>query len=621
MFPRRSVVNRCVVPFTRALPVLAVLIGFVPHARAQQSQEIVGDYAGTIGDQDATLHLIKNPDGSLRATLDHLDPAAPWMFTCADVKVDGKNLRFTIPTINANWIGTLSDDGKTLLGTWSQKGALLLVSFVRQQFIPAAKPSPVDGIWLGTMPITAETSTRIQLVFKSDVNGREFCTMDAIDIYYPDLQCAHVAFQGRDLSFDIPVAGEHWSGKLSEDGSSLSLAMSAKVISGKTTQEISVPANLARQSDLTPLKAPPASTYDAAMPPVSAADLQTVLDRDLAAALKSGELAPSTGQGVSIGVYEHGTTRIFSFGAAKPDSIFEIGSLTKTFTGLILAQLSTQNRVRLDEPVRELLPPGTVAKPQGPEVTLIDLATQRSGLPPMPDNIDLGDLDQPYAAYHAADLLAYISKHGVANPTRASSQFGSLGFGLLGVALATRAGLSYGHLLRDEVASPLGLKDTTTELTPEQQLRFIPGHDEFHGPAKPWNSDALAGAIAIRSNAGDMLTYLTASLHPERVVIAAPSAEAKTIAAALRLSLQPQSDTASGMKIALGWLYQNETGNYWHNGATAAYSCYAFFNPKGDYAAVVLFNGSPGVNGSFVEVLGRHISQRLAGKPAISLAP
>ena len=73
------------------------------------------------------------------------------------------------------------------------------------------------------------------------------------------------------------------------------------------------------------------------------------------------------------------------------------------------------------------------------------------------------------------------------------------------------------------------------------------------------------------------------------------------------------------MQIALGWLYQAETGNYWHNGATAAHSMYAFFNPKDDFAAVVLYNTSPGVQGSFAEVLGRHISQRLAGKPAISL--
>jgi CubicO group peptidase (beta-lactamase class C family) len=283
--------------------------------------------------------------------------------------------------------------------------------------------------------------------------------------------------------------------------------------------------------------------------------------------------------------------------------------------------MAIQGKVKLNEPVRELLPPGTVAKPSGAEIALIDLATQRSGLPPMPDNIDLTDMDQPYASYHAADLLAYIGKHGVSNPTAPSSQFGSLGFGLLGVALASRAGSSFADLLKQEITDPLGLNDTTVTLSSDQAKRFIPGRDEFHGPAKAWESDALAAAIAIRSSAPDMLTYLEANLHPENVTPIAGSPGSVTIGAALRQSLQPQADVVQGMRIALGWLYQPETGNYWHNGATAAYSSYAFFNPKGDYAAVVLLNGSPGVNGSFVEVLGRHIGQRLAGKPAISLAP
>ena len=238
----------------------------------------------------------------------------------------------------------------------------------------------------------------------------------------------------------------------------------------------------------------------------------------------------------------------------------------------------------------------------------------------MPDNINLVNMDNPYADYHAADLLTFIGKHGVANPTRASSPFGSLGFGLLGLALANRAGASYAALLKDEIADPLGLKDTTMILTPDQQLRLIAGHDEFHGPAKAWDTDALAGSIGIRSTASDMLTYLEANLHPESLKPVAGSPSAATLSAALRLALQPQSEVSPGMRIALGWLYQEETGNYWHNGATAAYSSYAFFNPKGDFAAVVLLNTSPGVNGSFVEVLGRHVSQRLAGKPAISLA-
>jgi CubicO group peptidase (beta-lactamase class C family) len=73
------------------------------------------------------------------------------------------------------------------------------------------------------------------------------------------------------------------------------------------------------------------------------------------------------------------------------------------------------------------------------------------------------------------------------------------------------------------------------------------------------------------------------------------------------------------MRIALAWLYIEDSGDYWHNGGTGGFSSYAFFNPKGDYAAVVLINTAPGATGGFADRIGQHISQRLAGKPAISL--
>jgi CubicO group peptidase (beta-lactamase class C family) len=603
-----------------AVPTIAAILALSSAIPAQQGSSIAGDYATVIGSQQATLHLMIDTNGALKGTIDHLDPRAPWMFHLSSLHYEGQSLSFAIPEEDVTWKGAVSSDGATLSGTWTERGGSGPVNFVHQEFIPAAKPSPVDGIWLGVVPVAANVSSRVQVVVKSDSSGREFCTLDALDTHYMDNQCANVALKGDDFSFDIPGGGEHWSGKLSADGKSLTGNLSAKQITDKGTQDFVMPMDFARQATLSAEKPIPPPTYDAAMPPVSAGELQSVLDRDLAVALKSGELAPETGSGVSIAVYEHGVRRIFSYGTAKPDSIYEIGSITKTFTGLMLSQMAAQGKVKLDEPVRELLPPGTVAKPVGQEITLLDLATRRSGLPPMPDNINLANMDNPYADYHAADLFAFIGKHGVANPTRASSPFGSLGFGLLGVALANRAGTSYAALLKDEIADPLGMKDTTMSLNAEQQLRLIAGHDQFHGPAKAWDTDALSGAIGIRSTAGDMLTYLEADLHPENLKPIPGSAGAATLAAALRQALQPQSEVSPGMRIALGWLYQEETGNYWHNGATAAYSSYAFFNPRGDYAAVVLLNASPGVYGSFVEVLGRHISQRLSGKPAISLA-
>ena len=253
---------------------------------------------------------------------------------------------------------------------------------------------------------------------------------------------------------------------------------------------------------------------DKALPPVAVGDLQAVLDKDLAGALKSGELAPSTGAGVSIAVVEHGVTRIFSYGAAKPDSIYEIGSITKTFTGLVLSQMVEQGEVRFDEPVRELLPAGTVGKPDGSEITLLDLATHHSGLPREPDNLHPADPANPFADYRPADLYAYVAKHTVAKPAQTEFLYSNLGFGLLGQALSNRAGVPFADLLEQEVTGPLGLKDTVVSLSPEQQARFIPGHSSDHQPARAWDRSGIGGG---RSNS--LLPHLTCSGTCKRICI------------------------------------------------------------------------------------------------------
>ena len=583
------------------------------------AQRLVGDYTGEIASKTANLRFKTNLDGTLRGTLDRLDPSDPWMFTLADIQFDGRVLQFSVPSIDARFAGNLAADGSRILGTWVQKNSSLLVEFALQKFIPATHPTLLDGIWLELQKGEGTEPGRNQLVFRSDASGHEYCTLDQLDFYTMAEECAPVTLDGNQVSFTVPVAGLQWKGELEENGNRLVGTWSQSVLQGRATKEFLTKSDFHRQAALSAVKARPHAVYDGALPPVDAGDMEAVLTQDIAGAFRSSDLGPGTGAGITVGVYAHGVRRIFCFGEAKPDSIYEIGSTTKTFTGLLLTQMSAEGKVKLDEPVRELLPAGAASKPDGPEITLLNLATQRSGLPPMPDNISVANMDQPFADYHEVDLIAFMGKHGVANPTQASSPFGSLGFGLLGMALANRAGKSYSELVKDEITGPLVLKDTGLTLTAEQQTRLIEGHDEFHKPSQVWKSDALAGAIGLRSTAGDMLTYLEAYLHPDKVTVASEFAGGATLKAALRQSLNPQGEVVGSMQIALGWLYQAETGNYWHNGATAAHSMYAFFNPKGDFAAVVLYNTSPGLHGSFAEVLGRHISQRLAGKPAISL--
>ena len=606
---------RCWMAAKIAMPVIVAILALSIDISAQQKPSVVGDYTATI---DSThifgrLHLKLNDKGELTGSFDIPDEyevADP----LEDIHFDGQTLRFSVAGHNGFWESVFASDGNSLTGNWSEWGVQSPLTFIRDAVTVVTKLSPVDGIWLGALP-AGTASLRLQVIVKSDAAGQSSCTADSPDQRVMGMQCAQVAFSGDRFSFDIPIVAARWSGRLSADG---------KALEGTFTQDGAGPLNFQRQSTALLAQPVPPPAYDPALPPVDVTGLQSVLDRDLAEALRSGELASSTRVGVSIGVVEHGVRRIFSYGAAKPDSIFEIGSTTKTFTGLMLAQLVAQGNAKLDEAVRELLPPGTVAKPDGQEITLLDLATRRSGLPRFPTNMRLDVSENPYAEYHADDLYAFLGNNGVAKVKQEGglAAYSDLGFGLLGQALANRVGISYPALLREEIAGPLGMDDTTISLAPDQKLRFIPGtNGTDHRLAHALEFDAFAGAGAIRSTAGDMLTYLEANLHPESLKPVPGFAGDLTISSALSLSHQLQdADIRPGMRIALAWLYQTNTGNYWHNGATAGYSSYVFFNPQGDYAGAVLLNAAPGVDDSFVDRLGQHIIQRLSSKSAISLA-
>ena len=190
--------------------------------------------------------------------------------------------------------------------------------------------------------------------------------------------------------------------------------------------------------------------------------------------------------------------------------------------------------------------------------------------------------------------------------------------GLLGQALANDAEITYPELLTLEITGPLGLNDTVIPLSPDQHNRFLQGHDTEHREVHEWDLDAFAGAGAIRSTAGNMLTYLEAQLHPEKISPNTTEAEGATLCAALRNSQELRADVVPGIRIALGWMFNTGTETYSHGGATGGFSSFALFNRKGDYAVIVMVNVSPR-NTSFAELLSEHIAARLEGRRAISL--
>jgi CubicO group peptidase (beta-lactamase class C family) len=514
----------------------------------------------------------------------------------------------------------LLSGGKTYMKTSryaARAMALLLVALAAlgiasSALFAQAAPGPggIDGVWQGTLGSGPGQVLIVLTIYKRDDGKYDGILTAATQNLKVPME--NLALQGDAVRFELKIVGGVYQGTLSKDG---------RQVAGTWTQSggPAQPLVFAWQS-AAPAK-PAAPKLTPAAPPVALADLKSVLDREFAPVLEHGVLAASTGGGVVIGVYDHGQTRIFAYGTAQPDSIFEIGSITKTFTGLILAQMVEQKKLALDDPVRTLLPDGTVAKPDGPEITLLDLATQHSGLPRMPDNFHPLDVNDPYATYHAAQMYEFIGKRGVARPKDPGFLYSNFGFGLLGQALSLRGGVPYAQLAKSEITGPLHMDDTVITLSPTQQTRLIQGYDVADKPAGRWNLDAFAGAGALVSTAADMLKYLEANLHPEKLAPGAPAdSPLSTLPAALALDHQPRNSGIGDLKIALAWACNDREHIYFHDGGTGGYSSFASFMVNDDRAIVVLYNREDTSTGNpFTARVFANIVTLMSGEPSLPL--
>lgn len=225
--------------------------------------------------------------------------------------------------------------------------------------------------------------------------------------------------------------------------------------------------------------------------------------------------------GLVVGLVDEHGRRIVGCGKARDgsdqevngDTLFEIGSVTKTFTTLLLQDMVQGGRVKLDDPVARHLPRSVVVPTRGgKDITLRQLATHTSGLPGMPDNLDPQRADNPYADYTVEKLYAFLSRHHLARDPGAKSEYSNLGLGLLGHALALTAGTNYEALVVDRICRPLGMDSTRVTLTPDLKARFVTPHNEFGEPVPSWDLPTLGGAGALRSTAHDLLNYVSAGL-------------------------------------------------------------------------------------------------------------
>jgi len=277
-------------------------------------------------------------------------------------------------------------------------------------------------------------------------------------------------------------------------------------------------------------------------------------------------------------------------------SVFEIGSITKAFTGVLLAEMAARGEVSLDDPVQKYLPGGAKMPTRGDkQITLRDLSTHRSGLPRLPDNMESADPDNPYADYDEKRMLDFLSKHELSRDIGAKYEYSNFGAGLLGYVLARKAGKTYEQLVTERILAPLKMNDTGITLNDSMKSRLAMGHSEGK-QVKNWDIGALAGAGALRSTPLDMTTFVEFNLKPTDT----------PLSKAFQASYKDTVETGTpGLSVGLGWHIWNKHGTkiIWHNGGTGGYRSFCGFAPDKKMGVVVLTNSDTDLDGVGLHVL------------------
>lgn len=264
------------------------------------------------------------------------------------------------------------------------------------------------------------------------------------------------------------------------------------------------------------------------------------------------------------------------------ERLFEIGSISKVFTGLLLAIAVESGAVSLDTSLQELLGDQITFQDKNVgAITLRQLATHTSGLPRLPANLDVNALpEDPYARYDFEALLVALESQTLPAPPPFPEAYSNYGMGLLGALLSEVDGRSWEQMIREEIAQPLGLPDTAMALDEAKRKRMSTGHSG-KDPVGHWHFQALAGAGGLRSSARDLVTFGKALRDPETTPLTAP----------LQLLLEPATDEG-GMGLGLFRTLIDGQLVYRHSGATGGFQSQLEIRPATREIEIILMNNT-----------------------------
>lgn len=301
--------------------------------------------------------------------------------------------------------------------------------------------------------------------------------------------------------------------------------------------------------------------------------------------------------GVSIGVVRHGRHYFYNYGETRlkngqlPDSntVYEIGSLSKTFTATLFALQVNARKMRREDPVNLYLPDSIPPlKYRDTAITMLSLTNHSSGLPRLPGNLlIMADPANPYELYTTDMLFTFLKHFKPERAVGAKYEYSNLAVGLMSTILGLHQDQTYEQLLWKQICKPLKMTSTSVELKPGMLSRFAAGYNVEGYPTQPWDFQEIAGMGGIRSTATDMVKYVEANIG------AAPAKLAKAMALC-----REQTFTDGTMTVGMGWLIARPVGHeyYTHTGATGGFATYVAFDPVERFGVTVLCNRSQQAN-------------------------
>ncbi len=289
---------------------------------------------------------------------------------------------------------------------------------------------------------------------------------------------------------------------------------------------------------------------------------------------------------------------------ADDNTLYEIASISKVFTSLLLADAVVRGEIRLED-AATLDNNADIEFPayQGRSISWLDLSTHRSGLPRLPGNMKVTSIKNPYRRYDSKKAAAALAELKLTRPPGESQEYSNFAVSVLGYMVGQSAGKSYQELLRQRIAKPLGMMDCTVAMSEAQKKRLATPHVSVGSPTPDWTWADLPGAGGVRASMADMMRFAEAQLNPPK----------SKLGEAIELAWQQHTAADdSGPAMGLGWLIIDDETR-WHNGQTGGSHSMLMVNREKQTAIVLLSNTAADIDQLAFELMSPN--EKSIGKP------